>query len=116
MVLSSVLEQLKVEGVIDPFATIHSLRQQQPGIVSTFVSCSIQHRDQFLWCPFHLFRSNIGSATKLSWNSLIILTMIYSILKHINFFYSRVLHLYYSIVLPIKFCRFKLFMIRILRG
>ena len=52
MVLSSVLEQLKVEGVIDPFATIHSLRQQQPGIVSTFVSFSIQHKDQFLWFFF----------------------------------------------------------------
>ena len=37
-VLSSVLEQLKVEGIVDPFFTIHSLRQQQPGLVQTFVS------------------------------------------------------------------------------
>ena len=36
-VLSSVLEQLKVEGIVDIFFTIHSLRQQQPGIVSTMV-------------------------------------------------------------------------------
>ena len=36
-VLSSVLEQLKVEGIVDPFFVVHSLRQQQPGIVSTFV-------------------------------------------------------------------------------
>ena len=36
-VLSSVLEQLKVEGIVDVFFTIHSLRQQQPGIVSTMV-------------------------------------------------------------------------------
>lgn len=38
VVLSSVLEQLKVEGIIDPFFTIHSLRQQQPGLVTNFVS------------------------------------------------------------------------------
>ena len=37
-VLSSVLEQLKVEGIVDLFFTIHSLRQQQPGLVQTFVS------------------------------------------------------------------------------
>ena len=36
--LSFVLEQLKVEGIIDLFFTIHSLRQQQPGLVQTFVS------------------------------------------------------------------------------
>ena len=37
-VMSSVLEQLKVEGIVDLFFTIHSLRQQQPGLVQTFVS------------------------------------------------------------------------------
>lgn len=37
-VLSSVLEQLKVEGVVDLFFFIHALRQQQPGLVATFVS------------------------------------------------------------------------------
>ena len=37
-VMSSVLEQLKVEGIVDLFFTIHSLRQQQPGLVQTPVS------------------------------------------------------------------------------
>ena len=37
-VMSSVLEQLKVEGIVDLFFTIHSLRQQQPGLVQTYVS------------------------------------------------------------------------------
>lgn len=37
-ILSSVLEQLKVEGVVDLFFFIHALRQQQPGLVATFVS------------------------------------------------------------------------------
>ena len=37
-VLSSILEQLKVEGIVDLFFTIHSLRQQQPGLVQTVVS------------------------------------------------------------------------------
>ena len=40
-VLSSVLEQLKVEGIVDLFFTIHSLRQQQPGLVQTFVSQTV---------------------------------------------------------------------------
>jgi protein tyrosine phosphatase len=35
-VLSSVLEQLKVEGVVDIFFFVHALRQQQPGLVATF--------------------------------------------------------------------------------
>ncbi len=37
-ILGSVLEQLKVEGIVDLFATIHSLRHQQPGLVNSFVS------------------------------------------------------------------------------
>ena len=41
-VLSSVLEQLKVEGIVDLFFTIHSLRQQQPGLIQTFVSLTIK--------------------------------------------------------------------------
>ncbi|XP_064387090.1 receptor-type tyrosine-protein phosphatase S-like isoform X2 [Halichondria panicea] len=35
-ILGSVLEQLKVEGIVDLFATIHSLRHQQPGLVNSF--------------------------------------------------------------------------------
>ena len=38
-VLSNILEQLKVEGIVDLFFAVHSLRQQQPGIVHTIVSC-----------------------------------------------------------------------------
>jgi len=36
-VLSSVLEQLKVEGIVDLFFCVHSLRLQQPGLVNTMV-------------------------------------------------------------------------------
>ena len=30
-----------MEGIVDLFFAVHSLRQQQPGIVSTFVSCTV---------------------------------------------------------------------------
>lgn len=37
-VLNIVIERLKVEGMIDIFFTVHSLRRKHPGIVATYVS------------------------------------------------------------------------------
>ena len=40
------LERLKVEGMVDVFFTIHSLRRKHPGIVATYVSVSSTHAAQ----------------------------------------------------------------------
>jgi len=56
VVLSSVMEQLKSEGVVDPFFAIHSLRHQQPGLVTNFVSPKTKCPfSQALSCRFLLF-------------------------------------------------------------
>ena len=102
-VLSSVLEQLKVEGVVNIFFFVHALRQQQPGLVATFVSpLSNNLPCKFLSWSLNFFsvnRSSTSSAIPLSWsfssplNSTPILTDQHSIFHHhlYNFFIKSVI-------------------------
>ena len=37
-IMNIVIERLKVEGMVDVFFNVHSLRRKHPGIVATYVS------------------------------------------------------------------------------
>lgn len=52
--LSTVLERVKAEGILDVFQTVKSLRLQRPHMVQTLVCCPHHHPSTALLCQGHL--------------------------------------------------------------